>query len=69
MPYNGLKPFRIINTSLVPTTLHKGTKLAMAESIYEVSISTVHEFPLDQLTNSLNLTLHTPLPDELSQDQ
>ena len=69
MPYNGLIPIRIINTSLVPTTLHKGTKLAMAESIDEVSISAVQEFLLDQPTNSPNLTLHTPLPDELSQDQ
>ena len=41
----------------------------MAESIDEVGISAVQEFPQEQSTTSPDLTLHTLLPDILSQDQ
>ena len=74
-PQNSLIPLRIVNTTLTPVTIYKGSTVAQAECVDEANINIVSEntedetiSAVDQNSNLCN-NLEEMLPEDINEDQ
>ena len=74
-PQNSLIPLRIVNTTLTPVTIYKGSKVAQAECVDEANINIVSENTEDETISAVDRNsnlcnnLEEMLPEDINEDQ
>ena len=64
--HNEIVPLRVVNTNLIPVTLHKNSRVAIAEHINETAICNTTISDQTQSENVHEIELAEPLPSDIS---